>query len=932
MTNTRLMLTATAVMIAGLLSAGPGVMGYSATRRNDLVLAIAQQKQALQPPAAAQPVPHADGAAPAKNRGPMIIQAVVVDSQGRSLSGVDVSVTIGNARPTEGQEVAVDRAVSDRDGKVRVEIARERVDGKLAGAVIWAYQPGRALATASTSALQIPAPPPVVRMTLEVPVKRTIAVIGPDNRPIEGLRLFPRSLRRGNSSFPTALPEELRARLTVATDGKGEATLAYLPRSLEPLTVEVSGQGIATHTLALLDPTNMPTLKIGRMGRLVGVVRGESGQPLAGIPVAVWVKAPGTLASGMPDRNSAPEEIRFDSQPLITGAQGTFQTAPALLSGSIYRVSIRPSGFAPFVSDWVTLGGERTTIPPIRLQALRKLAGQVHDRQGRPVGGAKVFLPSFGPSTVTDVQGHFELHDVLPDPTFVLVHQSAFRFQGWPINPAGQSGELRLTLVRTSEAPDRAMTVLEEPIPLDQAQALARHVLEPYLQDEPEKPNESATRAAIEALSTFDLDHALDLFKKGLVTDQRYANGLRIELAQKLAEKDPSRAEALIEPIADSVVRIRGQLALAKALSASKREHERLLLEKVVPLVRGMADTALKMPLITSIAEAWMELGETEKARPLLDDGLKLFDKLPYDTRSNGFLTQLLRLEPEAALPRIQKVPTTQRFLSFAEFAPQLTIDDPAEAERFFNLGAAREIGGISGTMRLCRRLARVDPPRARRVAGSLVGPGERVCAWAFVALGLAEKDRAGAREALDHAIEDIDRLRELGASVEPGIVFNEVRVMYPTNPAALILPVVEQIAPDRLGEVFWRAVALHPRIDIDRDDLLRSSYIGIECMLLARYDRQVAAVLFERMDSYLRSLLTRKSDRGEFTPSTIAGKACLDPQAAVALLEALPEPRGPFIVPYAARVGLAEALGQPAEGRWKSRWRHISGGLPLDD
>ena len=57
---------------------------------------------------------------------------------------------------------------------------------------------------------------------------------------------------------------------------------------------------------------------------------------------------------------------------------------------------------------------------------------------------------------------------------------------------------------------------------------------------------------------------------------------------------------------------------------------------------------------------------------------------------------------------------------------------------------------------------------------------------------------------------------------------------MYPTNPAAQILPVVERIAPDRLADVFWRAVALHPRIETDREDQLKSSYIGYECIVVA--------------------------------------------------------------------------------------------------
>jgi hypothetical protein len=171
-----------------------------------------------------------------------------------------------------------------------------------------------------------------------------------------------------------------------------------------------------------------------------------------------------------------------------------------------------------------------------------------------------------------------------------------------------------------------------------------------------------------------------------------------------------------------------------------------------------------------------------------------------------------------------------------------------------------------------------------------------------------------------------------LDTSAEPGIVVADVQMMYPTNPAALILPLVERIAPDRLAEVFWRAVALHPRVDIDREDLLRTSFIGNEVTLLARYDREVASVLFEPMDCYVRSVVARKGDIAELTPSAIAGKACLDPRAAVALLESLPPSRYPSVLSDTTRTELAEALGQPAAERWKSRFRHIPVQLPLDD
>ena len=59
--------------------------------------------------------------------------------------------------------------------------------------------------------------------------------------------------------------------------------------------------------------------------------------------------------------------------------------------------------------------------------------------------------------------------------------------------------------------------------------------------------------------------------------------------------------------------------------------------------------------------------------------------------------------------------------------------------------------------------------------------------------------------------IEGIDQLRELRTSVGLGFIMQDTRVIYHTDPAALILPIVERIAPERLAEVFWRAPCFIP-------------------------------------------------------------------------------------------------------------------------
>jgi hypothetical protein len=147
-----------------------------------------------------------------------------------------------------------------------------------------------------------------------------------------------------------------------------------------------------------------------------------------------------------------------------------------------------------------------------------------------------------------------------------------------------------------------------------------------------------------------------------------------------------------------------------------------------------------------------------------------------------------------------------------------------------------------------------------------------------------------------------------------------------------VILPVVERIAPERLAEIFWRAVALHSRVATDRENQLQRSNIGYECMLLARYDRQVAAALVEPVDSYLRSLAARTAAPEDLNPSFITAKACIDPRGAIALVESLTLPRDSRRPDpaYQARLRLAEVLGLPPESRWMWLWRSI--GARLDD
>jgi hypothetical protein len=946
MTNAKLLLMTAAVLMAGMVTAGAGVMGNSAIRQQNPRRPSHPGQEARQPVAVAQvsqgpPLPAA--AKPSTNQGPLMLQVEVVDPEGHRLPGADVAVTLWYSRGSGSNEPVLERTRTDGAGRVQLEVARERPGSRIQSANVWAYQAGRAFATTNVM-LTGKMPPSAIHLTLAHPAKWTITVLGSDDRPIAGLRLIPRLLRR-TTPMALTVPDGLLELLTVTTDVQGMATLAYMPDMIEPQSIRVAGQGVATHTLPLdVSRGKDVVLKLGRSGRVVGIVRAASGEALGDVPVELWVQGSGTLPAGIRNgrgdqRITSDEMVRLDPQPLRTGPQGAFQSPGILLSGSTYRVSIRQNGFVPFVSDWVTLNGERAAIPPIRLQPIQTLSGQIRDRQGRIVAGARVFLPAGGPATAADDHGRFVLAATDPGKTVILVEQKGFRLQGWLVDPSAQTELGSLTLMRASETAGPVMKALAEPIPLAESRALANRLLDTYLGDEPENAEHRPSLAAISALGEFDVDRALHVLQSGKFhAEDVSSQSIRGGLAAKVAAKDPARAEAMVESVTDPLTKVGALISVAKALPGSERGRKQALLERATGVLRDrlqQANPGRRLLHFSEIAEQWLDMGERDRARRALEEGET--GKIARNNVQTRFLGQRARLDPQQVIAQLRQLPNSGNPLArnreLAEVAVQIATDHPTEAEQIFNL---REDGGeqdiiVFAELRLCRRLARVDPPRARRVAVSLIGAGTRACAWASVAVGLAEKDKAGASEAIDRAIEEIDRLRESGPSIEPIPIVNGVRLMPPTNPAALILPAVERIAPERLADVFWRAVALHPRIETDREDLLQTSYIGHECTLLARYDRNIAAVLFEPMGSYLQAPAARQASLA-FVNTAIMAHGCIDPRAAVALIESL-TPLGALDgsnPARTARLSLAKMLGQTPEVRWMERWRFM--GAQFDD
>jgi hypothetical protein len=843
------------------------------------------------------------------------IGGAVVDPTGQPVAGAEVVLTAGGA--SDGSVPILAKTATDASGGFRLDRpSAEHRRGFLAPGVIWAYKAGLGLGVVDLS--RADRPDQVHRLVLEPQEFRRVTIRDSDGKPMAGVKVAARLVETERTGYlGVTVPDDWHRRLTAVTDGQGVASLPGLTRWIELRSVRLTVAGGGTQVAMLLyaEGKHEASLSLGRPARLVGAVKDASGAPVAGVVVEVWVRCGFSFGNG---RSSyvIPEPVRFDTGSVRTVANGSFQTPPLLQASSTYRVVVRVAGFATAISDWITLRGESNAMPPLTVRPLRTLDGRVVDRQGRPITSVQVFQPGDGPSATTDEAGRFQLGAVRPGRSILLARRDGFRFGGALIDDTNP-GPIELTLSRPGEPPDRTVATLTGPIPQEESRALARRVLGPYLKQVVAKGDDAAKLWSLRVLRWLDPPALLEYVQKLHFDRGTTADFLRGEAALAFVADDPEEAATIAETIADPARRAGTLVDLADLTPAADRARKLALLDRAALQARAAALSSNKLFQMGEVAERWLELGESDKARALFAEGRKLVEALPPQKRTDAgsFQAHLARVEPDAAMSLIKDVgPMRWRQRIYGNIAIRLAFEHPAEAEVVLNQ-LEEPIWRIWGAPRICRRLARNDLARAKRIAASSPHAPERAYAWTFLADGLSTSDRTGASAALDQALREIDAIDRRDASH-----------IDDANPAASILPLVERIAPERVAEVFWRGVALTAPGDDPRSDFGRDDPLPAEALLLSRYDRDVATTLFEPVAAFVRSRPLR--DGNDIIPVVILAITVIDPKTAVDVVESLPPARSLDVNDRTnwARVTVAETLAMPPEWRWVKIWRFYSG------
>jgi hypothetical protein len=248
-------------------------------------------------------------------------------------------------------------------------------------------------------------------------------------------------------------------------------------------------------------------------------------------------------------------------------------------------------------------------------------------------------------------------------------------------------------LIRLDEPPAVLYSTRAPALSVEEEKALARRVFQPYAQGNDADKYRCLTNAAtIDPLAVLE---SLNTFK---FSDADYENFARVFLAETLARKNLDEAMALIEASANAHTRAQGYVGICDVKLDLTSDRVKELLAQATLNARSVKSPTDRLALNARIADHWLDLGQTKRARALLDEGLELGKNTAKGIKNGGYnlglvAEPLARIDLPATLTvlddvahDVRKNEKRDRSYVFDRFhgmiAYKLAVQSPADAER----------------------------------------------------------------------------------------------------------------------------------------------------------------------------------------------------------------------------------------------------------
>ncbi len=616
--------------------------------------------------------------------------------------------------------------------------------------------------------------------------------------------------------------------------------LAHRPGSRSgPPTRVVASRSLAPVVLALSGPST----SFQPSGRVID----STGRPVAGALVQFRVADPRLTTRG-PKAGHRIATEGLDA--VVTDEQGHYAAVGHLDGKHRYFAAAEAAGYELGRTRSVAgspLHGSTLRLPDLIVDRLGKspvFVGQVIGTDERPIPGVLIRDNNRHEVRSGD-QGWFRLPGAEDGgTTFLFAEHPGYRFAGrvLVVPSAEADHSIRWVLTRTDEPVDGhwlAERDRQQLIRQGVAEVIREMIVVPWINRTVSHRDPVILATLLERLAEVEPDRVARWLDAGTVTDHRVADELRRIAARRIAARDFVRATLIVEAIEDPSVRCRALVDATRATRSLKAQPQKDWLARAEITVRSIENQGDRVEILAEIADGWLDMGETDRAKRCVAEAEAIAATLPPATQGGRAWCSLI--EP---LARIDAARARQRFSQLLDptTLDQCRLSVALRTARLNPGGAAMTFGQIrSGTLKrhnlpeLCYRLAGTDPGRARALAETIRAqdPTRSAYALGLVAAGVAATDRGSAAATIREAMQRLEATSLSAAAttddpVEPAIV------------AGLLLPVVEAIDPNLVPEYFWKVLAIHT--SRSHRGPAADAFLAL---LLSRYDPRVALLVF---------------------------------------------------------------------------------------
>jgi hypothetical protein len=652
------------------------------------------------------------------------------------------------------------------------------------------------------------------------------------------------------------------------------------------------------------------TLKISPKNARAFSVRvlDEDGKPVGGASVTAW------------HRLTNPPEPKPVERPAkeawVADRGGRFESPRCLEPIGMYQLHVKAEGCLVEKTPWkMPLDAGVVAFGDVTLRRQRTLEGQVVDRQGKPVAGARVVRADDRQKVeaTTDEQGRFQLQTALFPLGFLFVQKAGFRLHG---QRCDTPESLKITLVRRDEPVAKTLATLPPALPRARRKELAARLLEPLLRRVADKDDDARLRP-LETLARVDPGRLLEELAKKPIRNVWFDSYLRRAAVEGLLAEALDEARTLVDSMKDHDFRSMGYLDLCDALPQARRAEKLALLDQALLHARAIEAGDHRILQFALVARRLWALGEKDRATKLLREGHEVARELPTAAwpgyARGAFAEDLALIDLPAALDLMKDLKDPHEYVRHhGNLAHKLAGNDPAAAERVFDILLRRDdqqhvYQREQYVQRICYRMAPADLTRARKIAETVKDPYFKARAYAVMAQALSHDRPREALAQLDHAFELLEQ--QVASGKDSFNNFWNAAAL-----AGLMVPVAEQIDPTLVVEYFWRTLSLRaPARPGGSDDSwsveMDAQARGALALVLARYDRELAMALVE--DAHRRP---RQRTSGRLMDYVLAA-ALADPRRAVALAEDIvTQPNGDYACEQVIKLLLADG-----DARWKA-------------